>query len=126
MAPDLNILESFQTDGYATNGIPRHDYEIPDTVIFSPTIRKIRVICIGAGLAGIVSAYRIQKELENVEFAIYEKNPDLGGTWLENRYPGCACDVPSHAYQIPFALNVSDPQTTIWPCVLGDNQAGYI
>lgn len=33
-------------------------------------------------------AYQIQKYCENVEHVIYEKNADLGGTWLENRYPG--------------------------------------
>jgi cation diffusion facilitator CzcD-associated flavoprotein CzcO len=43
---------------------------------------------IGAGLSGIQMAYQIQKYTENVEHVIYEKNPSLGGTWLENRYPG--------------------------------------
>ena len=41
---------------------------------------------------------------DSVEHVIYEKNPDIGGTWLENRYPGAACDVPSHAYTYNFAL----------------------
>jgi hydroxyversicolorone monooxygenase len=40
----------------------------------------------------------------SVEHIIYEKNNDIGGTWLENRYPGAACDVPSHAYTFNFAL----------------------
>ena len=40
----------------------------------------------------------------SVENVIYEKNEDIGGTWLENRYPGAACDVPSHAYTFNFAL----------------------
>ena len=43
---------------------------------------------IGAGVTGIMNAYHIQKMLENVEHVIYEKNADIGGTWLENRYPG--------------------------------------
>lgn len=43
---------------------------------------------IGAGLSGIQLAYKIQKLCENVEHVIYEKNADIGGTWLENRYPG--------------------------------------
>lgn len=42
--------------------------------------------------------------ISSVEHVIYEKNEDIGGTWLENRYPGCACDVPSHAYTFNFAL----------------------
>lgn len=40
----------------------------------------------------------------SVEHVIFEKNEDIGGTWLENRYPGAACDVPSHAYTFNFAL----------------------
>ncbi|KAI1617827.1 cyclohexanone monooxygenase [Exophiala viscosa] len=57
-----------------------------------------------------MNAYHIQKHLENVEHVIYEKNADIGGTWLENRYPGCACDIPSHAYTFAFALNPDWPR----------------
>ncbi|KAK1964902.1 FAD/NAD(P)-binding domain-containing protein [Colletotrichum sublineola] len=46
----------------------------------------------------------------NVEHVIYDKNEDLEGVWFENRYPGCACDVPSHAYTLPFALNPDWPR----------------
>ncbi|PVH96181.1 FAD/NAD(P)-binding domain-containing protein [Periconia macrospinosa] len=37
-----------------------------------------------------------------VEYTVYENNSDIGGTWFENRYPGCACDVPSHCYSYHF------------------------
>lgn len=111
MAPDINALANFQTDGYANNGVPRDPrYEIPDIVMHAPTVRKLRVLSIGAGVTGIMNAYYIQKELENVEHVIYDKNADIGGTWLENRYPGCACDIPSHAYTLPFALNPEWPR----------------
>lgn len=106
MAPDIDALASFSAPGYATNGIPRGDPEIPDVVMGAPTIRRIRVLSIGAGISGIMNAYYIQKQAENVELAVYEKNEDIGGTWLENSYPGCGCDIPSHAYTFPFALNV--------------------
>ncbi|KAI9880737.1 MAG: hypothetical protein M1830_000626 [Pleopsidium flavum] len=55
-------------------------------------------------------AYQIQKYCENVEHVIYEKNENIGGTWLENSYPGCACDIPSHAYTYNFALNPDWPR----------------
>ncbi|KAL4762854.1 flavin-containing monooxygenase [Aspergillus foveolatus] len=42
---------------------------------------------------------------QHVDFHIYEKSPEVGGIWFENRYPGCACDVPSHLYQYSFAPN---------------------
>ncbi len=49
MAPDLNALADWATDGYAENGVPRHsNYEIPDIVLGGPYTRKIKVISIGA------------------------------------------------------------------------------
>lgn len=111
MAPDIDTLSSWSTPGYANNGVPRADPEIPDAVMGSPAIRKIRVISIGAGVSGMMNAYYIQKQCENVEHVIYEKNEDIGGTWLENTYPGCACDIPSHAYTYPFALNARHSNT---------------
>lgn len=69
------------------------------------TKRKLRLICIGAGIAGIAAAYKYQQDLENVDFVIYEKNDNVGGTWYENRYPGCACDIPAHAYTYSWAGN---------------------
>ena len=56
--------------------------------------RWMRVVVIGAGFSGIYCGVRIPQRLRNVELCIYEKNPDVGGSWYENRYPGCACDVP--------------------------------
>ncbi len=53
--------------------------------------RPLKVVCIGAGVSGLATAIKIQETLTNVDFTIYEKNGDVGGTWLENRYPGCAC-----------------------------------
>lgn len=56
--------------------------------------RPFKVIVIGAGFSGINCAIRIPERLRNVDLTVYEKNGDVGGTWLENRYPGCACDIP--------------------------------
>jgi hypothetical protein len=47
--------------------------------------RKLRVIHIGAGASGICFSKFARDRLENVEFQVYEKNDDIGGTWLENR-----------------------------------------
>ncbi|ETI26517.1 hypothetical protein G647_03294 [Cladophialophora carrionii CBS 160.54] len=67
--------------------------------------RKLRVIHIGAGASGICFSKFARDRLENVEFQVYEKNDDIGGTWLENRYPGCACDIPSVCYQFTWDRN---------------------
>jgi len=67
--------------------------------------RKMRLICVGAGISGIAAAYKYMQRLQDVEFVIYEKNDDVGGTWLENRYPGCACDIPAHGYTYSWEGN---------------------
>ncbi|KAF2404127.1 FAD/NAD(P)-binding domain-containing protein [Trichodelitschia bisporula] len=64
--------------------------------------RKVKVICVGAGASGLCFAYKIQKHFQNIDLTIYEKNTQIAGTWFENRYPGCACDVPSHNYTYSF------------------------
>ncbi|KAF2766116.1 FAD/NAD(P)-binding domain-containing protein [Teratosphaeria nubilosa] len=64
--------------------------------------RPIKVIVIGAGYSGVYLGIRIPEKLRNCELTIYEKNAGVGGTWYENRYPGAACDVPSHSYQFSF------------------------
>jgi cation diffusion facilitator CzcD-associated flavoprotein CzcO len=79
----------------------------PSQWAFKP--RKLRVVCIGAGFSGLILAYKLKHEqpLEFVDFRIYEKNSEVGGTWLENVYPGVGCDVPAHSYIFPFEPNPS-------------------
>ncbi|PGH28270.1 hypothetical protein AJ80_00161 [Polytolypa hystricis UAMH7299] len=68
--------------------------------------RKLRVVCVGAGIAGITSAIRLNQHLgDQISFQIYEKNHDVGGVWLENRYPGVACDVPAPCFAFLFENN---------------------
>ncbi|KAF2154184.1 FAD/NAD(P)-binding domain-containing protein [Myriangium duriaei CBS 260.36] len=67
--------------------------------------RPIKVIVIGAGYSGVYCGIRIPEKIRNCELVIYEKNAGVGGAWYENRYPGCACDVPSHSYQYSFNPN---------------------
>lgn len=53
--------------------------------------RPLRVVVIGAGISGILACIRFVQRIPNLEICIYDKNADIGGTWFENRYPGCAC-----------------------------------
>ncbi|KAF3003284.1 hypothetical protein E8E14_006499 [Neopestalotiopsis sp. 37M] len=78
-------------------------YRISEHPLFAK--RRLRVVCVGAGATGLQLAYKAERALEQVDLQIYEKNADVGGTWLENRYPGCACDIPSHAYHFTWARN---------------------
>src|SRR5574337_2050088 len=77
--------------------------QIPTTAP-SRGARGPRVLIIGAGMSGILSAIQLQQAGAG-DFAIYEKADRLGGTWRENTYPGIACDVPSHFYSYSFAPN---------------------
>lgn len=54
------------------------------------TRRPIRVVCMGAGYSGLMMAIMFSQQMQgkNAELVIYERNEDLGGTWLLNRYPG--------------------------------------
>lgn len=56
--------------------------------------RHVKIICVGAGASGLLFAYKIQRHFQNYDLTIYEKNSEVSGTWWENKYPGCACDVP--------------------------------
>lgn len=67
-----------------------------------------RVAVIGAGVSGIAAAYRLQQA--HLDFAVYEKNDEVGGVWWENRYPGCRLDTPNFAYSLSFAQKPDWPQ----------------
>lgn len=66
--------------------------------------RSPRVAIIGAGMSGVGMAIRLRM-IGVDSFHIYERHPDVGGTWFANNYPGLACDVPSRNYQYTFAPN---------------------
>ncbi|WP_020666742.1 flavin-containing monooxygenase [Amycolatopsis nigrescens] len=66
--------------------------------------RHFEVLVIGAGASGIGAAIRL-RQAGITEFAVLEKAAELGGTWRDNTYPGCACDVPSALYSYSFAPN---------------------
>ncbi|MFB4266181.1 flavin-containing monooxygenase [Nonomuraea sp. GTA35] len=62
------------------------------------------IVIVGSGFAGICMAIKL-KQAGHHDFVILEKAGELGGTWRDNSYPGCACDVPSHMYSYSFELN---------------------
>ncbi len=62
-----------------------------------------RAVIIGAGASGLCAAIRLGQF--NSPYVVLEKNEELGGTWLDNRYPGCAVDLPSHHYEYSFERN---------------------
>lgn len=65
--------------------------------------QHVDVAVIGAGASGIGAAIKLKEA--GIDFVVLEKAATLGGTWRENTYPGCACDVPSNLYSYSFAPN---------------------
>jgi len=84
----------------------------------APEASDLEVLIVGTGFAGLGMGIHLKRAgIES--FVILERADDVGGTWRDNRYPGCACDIPSHLYSFSFELNPAwsrhyPPQREIW------------
>jgi 4-hydroxyacetophenone monooxygenase len=67
-------------------------YDLPD---------GFEVLIIGAGVSGLCAAINLQ--MAGIPFTVIERNPTVGGVWLENKYPGAGVDTPNHLYSYSFA-----------------------
>ncbi len=65
---------------------------------------SVDVLIVGGGFSGLCMAIKLREAGMN-SFLLLEKSDDIGGTWYDNRYPGCACDIPSHLYSFSFDLS---------------------
>ncbi len=68
-----------------------------------PVNSPIKAIVIGAGMSGLCASIELARA--GIDHVVIERHESVGGTWLENRYPGCGVDVPSHLYSYSFAPN---------------------
>lgn len=123
--PDIDHPASIDRPMFSTewNNVAPSGYRISDHMVNEPPPGKsFKIIMMGAGAAGIDFLHHATRQLADdpkIEFVCYEKNHDVGGTWLENRYPGCACDVPSASYQFSWRPNPDwshyySPAKEIW------------
>ncbi|MFI6982881.1 flavin-containing monooxygenase [Embleya sp. NPDC050154] len=78
--------------------------EQPAEFVPTPGVAAAReafpVLVIGCGQSGLLAGIRLKEA--GIPFTIIEKNPDVGGTWYENTYPGCRVDVGNHFYCYSF------------------------
>jgi cation diffusion facilitator CzcD-associated flavoprotein CzcO len=98
----------------ATTTLPQD----PENAAGERSPRQVRIAIIGAGFAGLGMAVRL-KQAGIDDFELLERAEDIGGTWRDNSYPGCAVDVQSHLYSYSFAPNpdwtkVYAAQEEIW------------
>ncbi|MEO7001289.1 MAG: NAD(P)/FAD-dependent oxidoreductase [Ktedonobacterales bacterium] len=77
---------------------------LDDQLLPPDRLRHTRVAIVGTGFSGLGMAIRL-KQRGCDDFVVLERADELGGTWRDNTYPGCACDIPSHLYSFSFAAN---------------------
>src|SRR6202161_2977912 len=65
--------------------------------------RRFRVVVAGAGVAGLFMAETLKRA--GIDFTVYEKASEVGGTWRDNTFPGLFVDVLSRQYEFPFQPN---------------------
>ena len=96
----------FLTDELALTGSTKDPHW--ETPRLKAAARKMHVLVVGAGMSGLLTGIRLSEA--GVDFEIVEKNADVGGTWLENTYPGCRVDSSNHIYSYSFEPNHGWPQ----------------
>jgi len=67
-------------------------------------VERHRVIVVGTGFSGLCMGVKLREQGET-DFVLLERAHEVGGTWRDNTYPGCACDVESHLYSFSFEPN---------------------
>lgn len=102
----VNVAEPVDEE-YVPLLLEQMGFEIPAPRLADPVRPKppagFKVLVIGAGMTGIVAAIKLAEA--GYDHVVIEKNPDVGGTWWENRYPGVGVDTPSHFYSFSFEIN---------------------
>ena len=88
------MLEELALDGNDSRA-PSWSREVPASVR-----DKFHVLVIGAGMSGLLQGLRLKEA--GIPFTVVEKNDSVGGTWYENRYPGCRVDIANHFYSYSF------------------------
>ena len=68
------------------------------------TEERRRIVIVGAGFAGLGMGIALRRRGIR-DFVVLERASSVGGTWRDNTYPGCRCDVPSHLYSLSAAPN---------------------
>jgi 4-hydroxyacetophenone monooxygenase len=89
------MLEELELDGADARRVPALDAVPPDARA------AFAVVIVGAGMSGVLAGIRLGQA--GIPYTIIEKNPGVGGTWYENRFPGSRVDVGNHFYCYSFA-----------------------
>ena len=85
-----NSSSDSQNEQVIVPSVQKSDVHIYDTIV------------VGAGISGIAAAYKMNQAGYH-DYVVFEKADRVGGTWRDNNYPGCGCDVPSALYSFSFS-----------------------
>ncbi len=96
------MLEEMELDGEDVRGL-HWERAVP-----AEAKSRFFVLVIGAGMSGLLAAIRL--EAAGIPYTVIEKNRAVGGTWYENRYPGCRVDIANHFYCYSFEPNHDWPE----------------
>jgi 4-hydroxyacetophenone monooxygenase len=122
IAPGVADREVRSMDLTVGEEIPREEVEMwQEELGVDPWVHRLRwpkqptpeqlgnfsVLVIGAGLGGLNCAVHLKRA--GIAFKVLERNDGVGGTWWENRYPGCRVDTPSRAYAYIYGLEFDWP-----------------
>lgn len=80
-AADRNVPNTAERDGASVPDVDEFGYRVKEQPY--GTKRRVRVILMGAGASSLNFLKKAEEDLENVDITVYEKNHDIGGTWLE-------------------------------------------
>ena len=105
--PIPEVYADFLIDEIAISGKSSKDPQFEQPKL-KEAARQLKVLVIGAGMSGVLAGVRLSQA--GVPFEIVESNPDVGGTWLVNTYPGCRVDNSNHMYSYSFEPNHAWPQ----------------
>lgn len=98
--------------------------EVTTTTDAKDPLPYTQFACIGTGFSGIGLGATLKRWYNISDIQFFDRNPSLGGTWLANRYPGCACDVPTALYSYSYESNpdwtrILPPATELWEYLNG-------
>lgn len=91
--------------GFESGNVEWTHADHPEAIADFGTGVDTPVLIVGAGVSGMGLAVQLARL--GVQHTIVEKNADVGGTWFENRYPGCGVDTPNQFYSYTYATNVN-------------------
>lgn len=87
----LNLLTSIPATPFCHQGGEKMAYDIRSP-LSNKSYGEASLVIIGSGISGICLAIDLIRHHGYRNFVILEKSTGIGGTWRDNRYPGCCCD----------------------------------